>query len=94
MLELAEREKFGDMECSIYRDADSGEFFFTREQIGAALEYSDPRNSILQIHKRHADRLNRFSVVVPVSKSGGCQTVTPHSSDGISDCESGGVPNW
>ena len=70
-LDLAERAKFGEMECSIYRDAGSGELFFTREQIGTALEYSDPSKAISNIHARHANRLNMFSVTVPILKSGG-----------------------
>lgn len=59
--ELAEREKFGDVECSIYRDSDSGEVFFTREQIGVALEYSEPNKSVDKIHSRHRERLDLFS---------------------------------
>lgn len=77
-MELAEREKFGDIECSIYRNTGSNELFFTREQIGTALEYSEPRIAIMKIHSRHADRLNRFSTVVSLSKSGGTSLVSPN----------------
>lgn len=45
------------------------EAWFTRTQIGQLLEYDDPSNSILQIHKRHRERLDKFSR--------GCQFVTP-----------------
>lgn len=48
---------------------DSSEAWFTRTQIGELLEYDDPANSILKIHKRHKDRLDMFSR--------GCQFVTP-----------------
>lgn len=63
-MELAEREKFGDIECSIYRASGNGELFFTREQIGAALEYSDPSKSIDKIHSRHRERIDLFSTAV------------------------------
>lgn len=82
-MDLAEREKFGDIECSIYRNTGSNELFFTREQIGTALEYSEPRIAIMKIHSRHADRLNRFSTVVSLSKSGGNQFGIPQSDDGF-----------
>lgn len=35
----------------------------TREQVGIALEYENPRIAIGKIHKRNADRLDRFSGV-------------------------------
>lgn len=35
--------------------------WFTRTQIGSALEYDDPQNAITLIHKRHRERLDMFS---------------------------------
>lgn len=35
--------------------------WFTRTQIGRALEYSDPQKAILLIHNRHKERLDLFS---------------------------------
>lgn len=43
--------------------------WFTREQIGSALEYSNPRLSIANIHNRHKDRF--------VGKSGVIKLITP-----------------
>ena len=37
------------------------EAWFTRFQIGEALEYDDPQSAILHIHKRHKERLDNFS---------------------------------
>jgi prophage antirepressor-like protein len=37
--------------------------WFTREQIGTALEYKDPRVAITKIHKRHSELLDEFSTV-------------------------------
>lgn len=37
------------------------DILLTREQIGQALEYSDPMVAIGKIHNRHSDRLDRFS---------------------------------
>lgn len=39
----------------------SKEAWFTRFQIGKALEYSDPTQAVLLIHNRHKERLDKFS---------------------------------
>lgn len=87
-MELAESEKFGELECSIYRDSGSGELFFTREQIGEALEYSDPKNAIKNIHARHADRLDKFSIMITVDKRG-AQIEPPFHDGGEPDVQRG-----
>lgn len=63
-LQLIQNEHFGELECNIYRDNDSGELLFTREQIGMALEYSKPNKNIDKLHARHRERLNQFSTTV------------------------------
>lgn len=35
--------------------------WFTRFQIGSALEYADPQKAILLIHNHHKDRMDKFS---------------------------------
>jgi len=60
-LELVKSETFGTTQCDIYKN--EKEYYMTREQIGAALEYSNPRKAISDIHARHRDRLDQFSVV-------------------------------
>ena len=46
-------------------------FYMTREQIGAALEYKDPQNGIDVLHGRHKDRLEHFSVPVSLRATDG-----------------------
>ena len=55
----------------------------TRDQIGAALEYSNPRDAIAKIHKRKKARLDKFSGVVRLSTPGGEQEVTVYNRKGI-----------
>lgn len=62
-MQLAELDKFGEIECAVYRDS-AGECYFTREQIGQALGYSDPGKSIDKIHSRHRERMGLFSTTV------------------------------
>lgn len=38
------------------------EAWFSRNQIGSALEYADPQKAILLLHNRHKDRLDKFSL--------------------------------
>ena len=59
-LTLITSENYEDIECDIYTDGD--ELYMTREQIGTALGYSDPRASIGIIHMRHKDRLDSLSL--------------------------------
>lgn len=37
------------------------EAWFTRNEIGSALEYSDPQHAITLIHNKHKERLDQFS---------------------------------
>lgn len=80
-LRLVTSEKFGEVPCAFYQQDGSDEVLLTREQIGTALEYSDPRNSIMKIHNRHKERLDKYSVVVPIE---GGDSLSPPSrrSDG------------
>ena len=67
-LTLATQKPFGTLTCDFYKD-DSNEFYMTREQIGTALEYDDPRKRIAVIHTRNKDRLDllsrRFQIETP-----------------------------
>lgn len=62
-LTLATQKPFGSLTCDFYKN-DSGEFYITRDQIGRALEYKTPSDSIQRIHERNADRLNPLSSTV------------------------------
>lgn len=67
-LTLATQKPFGSLTCDVYND-DNNEFYMTREQIGTALEYDDPRKRIAVIHTRNKDRLDplsrRFQIETP-----------------------------
>lgn len=53
---------FGALNVNVYQN-DKRQYYMTREQIGTALEYSDPRIAIYKIHQRNADRLDPLSSV-------------------------------
>ena len=61
-LKLITTETFGDLSCNFYRNMND-DILLTREQIGIALEYSDPDVALSKIHKKHKDRLDELSVV-------------------------------
>ena len=50
---------------------DTEKAWFTREQIGLALEYTDPIRSVSHIHNRHKERLDPLSVVVKLTTTDG-----------------------
>ena len=59
-LQLVKSENFGSVKCDFYKN-EINEILMTREQIGAALQYSDPMVAIGKIHNRHEERINKFS---------------------------------
>lgn len=83
-LQLVKSENFGDIQCDIYQGKD--QFYMTREQVGRALEYENPRNAIKDIHARHKERLNRANYSGGrklTTPSGGTQTTTVYTRKGI-----------
>lgn len=69
-LTLATQKPFGNLTCDFYKN-DSGEFYMTRDQIGRALEYSDPQKAIDNIHSRNFDRLDVLSVTLKLRGTDG-----------------------
>ena len=69
-LALIKSENFGTVKCDFYRDGKE-EVLMTREQIGVALEYSEPRKAIQKIHDRYKDRMDKFSVVTKLTTTDG-----------------------
>ncbi|KSV57776.1 hypothetical protein [Acetivibrio ethanolgignens] len=65
-LKLITTETFGDLSCNFYRNMND-DILLTREQIGIALEYSDPMVAIGKIHNRHKNRLDNFSFTILVN---------------------------
>ena len=59
-LKLITTETFNNLPCNFYRNMND-DILLTREQIGQALEYTDPMVAIGKIHNRHSDRLDQFS---------------------------------
>lgn len=62
-LKLITTETFGDLQCNFYRNMND-DILLTREQIGTALEYSDPSKAIRKIHLKHKDRLEQLCLRV------------------------------
>lgn len=81
-LALIKSENFGNVQCGFY--SDEKEVWMTREQIGRALDYENPRTAIKDIHSRHKDRLDAFSRRAQIAlPSGGSQKVILYSAKGI-----------
>lgn len=80
-LKLITTENFGDLSCNFYRNMND-DILLTREQIGSALEYSNPREAIKNIHRKHKARLDELSMRI---KLGGCQT-EPSSKSEEQEC--------
>lgn len=60
-----ENSKFWTLTCDFYSN-NKGEFFVTRQQIGQALEYDNPQKAIDNLHNKHKERLDKFSVTLKV----------------------------
>ncbi|MBR4632927.1 hypothetical protein IKR55_00410 [bacterium] len=58
---LVKDKKFGKLKCDVWQSGE--DFFMTREQIGKALGYKNPKKSISDIHNRHKERMDKFSTV-------------------------------
>ena len=82
-LKLITTETFGDLSCNFYRNMND-DILLTREQIGIALEYSDPDVALSKIHKKHKDRLDNLSVVTKLESTDGKEyNTTLYSERGI-----------
>lgn len=65
-MKLVKQAKFGNVVCDFWQD-NVGDTWMTRDQIGKALEYSDPIRAISKLHTRYEERLNKFSVVTKLT---------------------------
>lgn len=74
-LQLVKSEQFYGVNCDFYKGNDD-EMWLTRKQIGEALEYNHGRKAIKDIHARHKDRLDKFSVMLKIR---GAQFAPPSS---------------
>lgn len=70
-LKLITTKTFNDnVPCDFWADINN-EYFVTREQIGTALGYKDPRVAISKIHNRHKDILDKYSTTVILEQQEG-----------------------
>lgn len=69
-LALVKSANFGNVQCDFF-SSDNKEILMTREQIGRALEYSNPQKAIDNLHSRYKDRLDRFSVTLKLRGTDG-----------------------
>ena len=73
-MQLATTRKFGELEIQVYENPAVGhsrvqdDFWMTREQIGTALEYSNPMTAIKNIHNRNTTRLDPLSTQLKMSQ--------------------------
>lgn len=81
-LSIVSKEMFGQNEMDIYQN-ENNDIFMTREQIGSALEYSDPRRSISRLHRRNKQRLDQFSSVVELNTEAGVRETVIYNEQGI-----------
>lgn len=68
-LQLVKTENFNDLSCDFYSAED--QLWMSRQQIGLALEYKDPRVAIAKIHDANKERLDRDSVVTKLETTDG-----------------------
>ena len=66
-LKLVKQGDFLGTKCDFYID-EKNNVYMSRTQIGYALGYSNPSHAILELHQRHKERLDKFSVEVRSSQ--------------------------
>src|SRR5699024_5255191 len=81
-LSIVTKEMFGQNEMNIYQNKQN-EIFMTREQIGQALEYKNPRRAIADIHNRNKERMDNFSGVSKLRTPQGVQETYIYNEQGI-----------
>ena len=60
-------KSFGVLNVDVYQN-DKHQYYMTREQIGAALEYNNPNKAIQNIHVKNTDRLDPLSTFLSLRK--------------------------
>ena len=69
-LSLVKQESFGAVQCDFYRNG-KHDVWMTREQIGQALGYAEPKKAIGKVHERNKDRLDKHSTFVKMTNGNG-----------------------
>ena len=82
-LQLVQSEKFGNVECDFYKN-EADDLVMTADQLGSALGYSNPRESINKLVSRNKYlRSADFSAEVKMTSPGGRQETRIFNEDGI-----------
>ena len=97
-LVLAQEELFQGEIVEVWQDS-KHDYYMSREQIGRALEYKNPRKAIKDIHARNKSRMDKFSIVAKVKGGSNCaplggeQQTILYSKHGIYEiCRKSGQP--
>jgi prophage antirepressor-like protein len=80
---LVHKGEFGRAVCDFWLDTETQDILVTREQIGYALEYSNPKVAIRNIHDRNKERLDKFSTVLNMSTEGKTRKKYLYTTKGI-----------
>lgn len=81
MLTLVETKTVNNVLVDGYLDGKTP--YFTREQIGLALEYDHPKKSIAVIHSRHKERLDKYSRGYQIDTPSGKQEAIVYNVKGV-----------
>ena len=94
-LSIVKRQRFGTLTLEFYGDIRSSDFYMTRDQIGRALEYDDPKRAMSKMHLRYKERLDPLSRVVKLGTVAGKQReVFLYSAKGVYEiCRHSDKPN-
>lgn len=80
---LADTVPYNNVMCDFY-DKPGDDIYMTRYQIGQALGYDNPQKAIDNIHQRHKERLDRFSVTLNLRGADGkTYRTTVYSAKGV-----------
>ena len=97
-LVLAQEELFQGEIVEVWQDS-KHDYYMSREQIGRALEYKNPREAMKAIHARHKSGMDEFSIVAKVKGGSNCaplggeQETILYSKHGIYEiCRKSGQP--
>lgn len=80
-MNLIKSSQFGNVTCDFYQERN--EIWMTRKQIGEALEYQNPADSIKMIHQRHTERLDQLSRMEQIVTPSGIQSTILYSPKGV-----------
>ena len=67
---LIKSDSFGNIQCDFWQDGNQN-VLMTREQIGRALEYKNPQKAVDNLHSKHRERLDKFSVTLKLRGTDG-----------------------